>query len=129
MLILAMGSNFHTFYPRQPQQGLILHTPNARQYEILSKESVFLQFCDEIQSSMHQILTQMYSSVSRGTSNMESPTGFSNTPPHSRSRIPFKPCFPTFYNRISFSCCLPIFSLIDKRVTKNFSEQRRFRRI
>ena len=46
-----MGSNFHTFHPRQPQQGLILHTPDARQCEILSQES------DKIQSSMHQILT------------------------------------------------------------------------
>ena len=76
-----MGSNFHTFYPRQRQQGLVFCTPNAKQCEIVSKGSVFLQFCDEIQSSMHRILTQMYSAVSIGTSNMESPTEFSHIPP------------------------------------------------
>ena len=80
MLILAMGSNFHRFYPRQPQQGLIFCTPNAGKFESLCKRSVFLQLCDKIQSSMHQTLTQMCSAVSIGTSYMESVPGFS--PPY-----------------------------------------------
>ena len=83
MLILAMGSNIHTFYPRQPQQGLIFCTPNSGKCKILCKESVFLQLCDKIRSSMHQILTQMYSTVSTGTSYMESATGFSPPSPPS----------------------------------------------
>ena len=38
------------------------------------KGSVFLQFCDKIQSSIHQIFTQMYLTVSTGQSHMERPT-------------------------------------------------------
>ena len=38
------------------------------------KESVLLQFCDKIQSSMHQIFTQMYLTVFIGQSLMDSPT-------------------------------------------------------
>ena len=81
MLILAMDSNFHTFYPRQPQQGLIFCTRNVGKCKILCKGSVFLQLCDEIRSSMHRILRQICSAVSTGTSYMESATGFS-PPPH-----------------------------------------------
>ena len=40
----------------------------------LCKGSVFLQFCDKIQSSMHQIFTQMYLTFSIGQSHMERPT-------------------------------------------------------
>ena len=81
MLILAMDSNFHTFYPRQPQQGLIFCTRNVGKCKILCKGSVFLQLCDEIRSSMHRILTQICSAVSTGTSYMESATGLSPPPP------------------------------------------------
>ena len=38
------------------------------------KGSVFLQFSDKIQSSIHQIFTQMYLTVSTGQSHMERPT-------------------------------------------------------
>ena len=38
------------------------------------KGSVFLQFCNKIQSSMHQIFTQMYLTASIGQSHMERPT-------------------------------------------------------
>ena len=37
------------------------------------KGSVFLQFCNKIQSRMHQIFTQMYLTVSIGQSHMERP--------------------------------------------------------
>ena len=40
----------------------------------ICKGSVFLQFCDKIQLSMHQIFTQIYLTVSIGQSHMESPT-------------------------------------------------------
>ena len=36
----------------------------------VQKRSVFLQLCDQIQSSIHQIFTQMYSTVSIGPSHM-----------------------------------------------------------
>ena len=97
MLILAMDSNFHTFYPRQPQQGLIFCTPNAGKCKILCKGSVFLQLCDEIRSSMHQILTQICSAVSTGTSYMESATGF--LPPSPRPPPP--PSSQSSSNRVS----------------------------
>ena len=49
--------------------------PGATASKILqAKESVFLQFCDKIQWSMHQIFTQMYLTVFIGPSHMESPT-------------------------------------------------------
>ena len=38
------------------------------------KGSVFLQFCDKIQSSMHQIFAQMYLTVSIGMLHIERPT-------------------------------------------------------
>ena len=38
------------------------------------KGSGFLQYCEKIQSSMHQIFTQIYLTVSIEPSHMESPT-------------------------------------------------------
>ena len=38
------------------------------------KGNVFLQFCDKIQSSMHQIFTQMHLTIAIGQSHMERPT-------------------------------------------------------
>ena len=50
---------------------------------------VFQQFCDKIQSNMHQIFTQMYLTVSIGPSHMESPTRFSqvSTPESSTNGV------------------------------------------
>ena len=39
-------------------------------WPVVCKRSVFLQFCDQIQTSMHQIFTQIHSTVSIGPSHM-----------------------------------------------------------
>ena len=39
-------------------------------WPVVCKRSVFLQFCDQIQTSMHQIFTQIHSTVSIGPSYM-----------------------------------------------------------
>ena len=51
---------------------LSFYTPSCS--TAVCKGSVFLQFCDKIQSSIHQIFTQMYLTVSTGQSHMERPT-------------------------------------------------------
>ena len=51
---------------------------------------------------MHQIFTQIYSTVSTGPLYMGSPTGFSEV-------SPLKSCFPTFHYGTSSFCCLHIF--------------------
>ena len=69
-------SNFHTRFTMVSRNtvwffGLLMS------WLTVCKGSVFLQFWDKIQSSIHQIFTQMYSTVSIGPSYKESPTGFS----------------------------------------------------
>ena len=82
MSSLAMGSNFHTVYPRQPQQHLILCTPhqfiNCMPRKCIS---ALLRQNPTTQSSMHQIFTHMHSTVSLGPSYMKSPIGFLQAPP------------------------------------------------
>ena len=58
------------------------------------------------QSSMHLIFTHMYSTVSKGPSYMESPTGFSQA-------CPFQTAFPTFHYRTSSFCFLPTYSSLE----------------
>ena len=41
----------------------------------------FMQFCDQIQSSMHQIFTQIHLTVSIGPSYMKSPSELLQAPP------------------------------------------------
>ena len=43
MLIIAMGSNFHSFYPRQPHQRLIFALLTS--LATVCRASVSLQFC------------------------------------------------------------------------------------
>ena len=53
---------------------------------------------------MHQVFTQMYSTVSIGPSYMTNLTGFSQALPLSKT------AFPIFHCRTSFFCFFPIFS-------------------
>ena len=57
-----------------------LFTPLAR-WSTLCKGNIFFQFCYKIQSSMHQIFTQMYLTVSIRPSHMERTNGLSHGPP------------------------------------------------
>ena len=57
-----------------------LFTPLAR-WSTICKGNIFLQFCYKIQSSMHQIFTQMYLTVSIRPSHMERTNGLSHGPP------------------------------------------------
>ena len=61
-----------------------------------------------IQSSMHQIFIQIYSTVSIGLSFLESSTGFSQAPPP-QTAFPYI----TFHYKTSSFCYLPIFSLLE----------------
>ena len=64
-----------------------------------------MQFCDQIQASMHQIFTQIHSTVSKGASYLKYPSEFS------QARL--KRCFPTFHCITFSSCCLPSFSSLE----------------
>ena len=72
-------------------------------WSTVCRGSVFLHYCDEIQSSMHQIFAQMYSTVSIGLSYMKSPTGFAQAP------SPQTVFFHILLQNLSFYF-LPIFS-------------------
>ena len=50
-------------------------------WSTICKGNIFLQFCYKIQSSMHQIFTQMYLTVSIRPSHMERTNGLSHGPP------------------------------------------------
>ena len=78
ILSLAMGSNFYTLHPCQPQQRFILCT---HQLSNSCQGNSFLQSCDIIQPSKHQISTPMYSTVSIAPQSMGSLTRISHPPP------------------------------------------------
>ena len=66
------------------------------------KRSLFLQFCDQIQSTMHQIVTQIQiiidCNTGRVTQNFHKPR--------------LKRCFPAFHWITFWFCCLPSFFFI-----------------
>ena len=74
-------------------------------WSTVSKRSVFLQFCDQIQPSMHQIFTQIHSTASIGSSYMKIPSEF----PQAR----LKRSFSTFHCRTFSFCYLPSFSSLE----------------
>ena len=91
---------FNTFISSLPVTTVSFFAPLAR-WSTVCKGKVFRQFCDKIQSSIHQIFTRCFQQFLQNRHTWRVPQHF-----HKPS---IKQRFPTFHYRTSSFCCFPIF--------------------